>query len=85
MTTFMQDQVHFLLPYLFEEEKIPLLLSSEGLSRGFALELQEIRECALLFRFWDSHFYWEQAARNSEADALSLSLSAFDQVSENSV
>ena len=58
--------VDLISPFLFEEEKVPLLLCCPYLSSTYAGELQEIRDCAFLLDFWSSHFYWDLASRQAQ-------------------
>ena len=64
MSSHVLDVVPLLLPFLFEEEKVPLLLSNPLVFTTYQQELQEIRECARLFVFWEAEFYWEDLARS---------------------
>ena len=63
MTSHVLDVVPLLLPFLFEEEKVPLLLSNPVVCTTYQQELQEIKECAQLLAFWEAEFYWENLAR----------------------
>ena len=50
MTSHVLDVVPLLLPFLFEEEKVPLLLSNPVVCTTYQQELQEIKECAQLLQ-----------------------------------
>ena len=63
MTSHVLDVVPLLLPFLFEEEKVPLLLSNPVVCTTYQQELQEIKECAQLLAFWEARFYWDDLAR----------------------
>ena len=58
--------VDLVLPFLFEEEKVPLILCCPSFTASYAGELQEIRDCAFLLDFWSSHFYWDLASRQAQ-------------------
>ena len=66
MSTFPQSHVDLIIPFLYEEEKVQLFLSCASLTSEFAFDLQEIRECAFLFDFWESHFYWDLSRRGDQ-------------------
>lgn len=66
MSQVFRNHVDLILPFLFEEEKVPLLLSCPSLASQFASDLEEIRDCAFLIDFWSAHFYWDLSGRSDQ-------------------